>query len=110
MDALDIKSNRLEIMMFSAYVNWFEIGSHAGKPVPFVSYFPPLAPIYKAIFGNVDARNVEFHERHHNKIKQNYGITQWCDILFGTHKIQPQSEISREEQPEDEQNSDTLLE
>lgn len=77
------------------YMNWYEIGSHSGKPVPTVTYFPPLAPLYNTLLGDVDKRNVEFHERHHNRLDQNYGITQWLDWLLGTHKIQPQSEIDR---------------
>ena len=74
----------------------YEIGSHSGKNVPTVTYFPPLTPLYHHLFGNIDARNVEFHERHHNKLHQNYGITQWVDLVVGTHKLQSQDAIENE--------------
>jgi sterol desaturase/sphingolipid hydroxylase (fatty acid hydroxylase superfamily) len=90
---LGTHSSRLEVALYATYINWYEIGSHSGKPVPTVTYFPPLSPLYRALLGDVDAQNVEFHERHHNKLNQNYGITQWLDKLLGTHKLQTQDEV-----------------
>lgn len=69
------------------YIQWFEIGSHSGKPVPTVTYFPPLAPFYRLLLGDVDKRNIEFHDKHHAWRNCNYGITQWLDHLLGTAKF-----------------------
>ncbi len=99
--ALDFKTCVLDDFLLAAYMNWYAIGSHSGKPVPTVSYFPPLRPLYQWVLGDVDARNVEFHERHHNKIHQNYGITQWIDMLVGTRKLQPQAVVDDDSASDD---------
>lgn len=81
---LGLESSYIEIALFAAYTQWYEIGSHLGKPAPIVSYYPPIAPLYNALLGDIDRNNVQFHETHHNKVRCNYGITQWIDFLFGT--------------------------
>jgi hypothetical protein len=48
----------------SAYIVWYEVGSHSGKPVPTVSFFPPLSPLYNAIWP-IDRSNIKFHEVRH---------------------------------------------
>eukprot|EP01013_Petalomonas_cantuscygni_P031184 TRINITY_DN57353_c0_g1_i1.p1 TRINITY_DN57353_c0_g1~~TRINITY_DN57353_c0_g1_i1.p1 ORF type:complete len:467 (-),score=75.03 TRINITY_DN57353_c0_g1_i1:465-1865(-) len=73
-----------EMSAIALYINWYEIASHAGKPIPLCSYFPPLRPLYTWLLGNIDAENVWFHEAHHRAVFGNFGITQWCDIAFGT--------------------------
>jgi methylsterol monooxygenase len=76
-----------ESSTFALYINWYEIGSHSGKSIPTVSYFPPLSVLYNSVLPfNVDAGNVHFHERHHNIVRCNYGITQWCDFVLGTNE------------------------
>jgi sterol desaturase/sphingolipid hydroxylase (fatty acid hydroxylase superfamily) len=72
-----------EISVALVYIGWFEIGSHSGKAMPTVTYYPPLSILYNAIVP-IDANNVQFHETHHNLVKCNYGITQWLDIVLGT--------------------------
>jgi hypothetical protein len=57
---------------------------------------------YTLLLGDVDARNVEFHERHHNKLHQNYGITQWVDYLLGTRKLQPQAAVDGDSDDSDD--------
>ena len=101
-----------EHFLLIAYIQWYEIGSHSGKSVPTVTYFPPLAPLYQAALRwlgggwlpsgsspngrgltgeggtmarSVDARNVAFHDDHHRLSRGNYGITQWIDYLLGTN-------------------------
>lgn len=78
----------LEQGLLVGYIQWYEIGSHSGKPVPTVTYFPPLTLLYRLLLGNVDERNIEFHDKHHAYGNCNYGITQWCDHLFGTSEDQ----------------------
>jgi len=84
---IGIKSSQLEGSLFTTYIQWYEIGSHSGKPVPTVTLFPPLAPLYRLVLGDVDARNIEFHDKHHVLRNCNYGITQWLDYLLGTVKF-----------------------
>ena len=60
---------------------WYEIGSHAGKPVPVVSVFPPFSLAYNCAYAALwglpspDADNVWFHHCHHVFYTGNYGIT-----------------------------------
>ena len=84
LSAMGVKLVALEVYLIVCYIQWYEIGSHSGKAMPTVSYFPPLAPLYKWVLGDVDANNVEFHDKHHRFLKCNYGITQWIDCLLGT--------------------------
>jgi methylsterol monooxygenase len=77
----------VELGLLHVCLQWYEIGSHSGKPVPTVSYLPPLAPLYRAILGDVDRRNVEFHHAHHQLTHCNYGITQWLDHALGTARL-----------------------
>lgn len=79
-----------EASLIAIYINWYEIGSHSGKEMPTVSYFPPLSCLYNILLPllfdiDIDTGNVQFHETHHNLVRCNYGITQWCDILLGTY-------------------------
>lgn len=86
--AVGLKPTSFEIMLVVAHVFWYEIGSHGGKEVPTVTWFPPLAPLYTAALGySPDAHNVWHHERHHNLVSCNYGITQWPDMLMATRKV-----------------------
>merc|ERR1711972_991487 len=55
LQALGAKVSQAEGILISTYIQWYEIGSHSGKPVPTVTLFPPLAPLYRRLFGNVDA-------------------------------------------------------
>lgn len=84
-----INCSQLEGNLFTAYIQWYEIGSHSGKPVPTVTLFPPLSPIYRLFLGDVDAHNVRFHDQHHVMRNCNYGITQWLDFLLGTARLGP---------------------
>lgn len=84
LDLFRIEHSALEVNLFATYIQWYEIGSHSGKPMSTVSYFPPLAPLYRLLLGDVDKRNVEFHNDHHVFTDCNYGITQWMDHLVGT--------------------------
>eukprot|EP00928_Gymnodinium_smaydae_P035087 TRINITY_DN24752_c0_g2_i1.p1 TRINITY_DN24752_c0_g2~~TRINITY_DN24752_c0_g2_i1.p1 ORF type:complete len:322 (+),score=33.43 TRINITY_DN24752_c0_g2_i1:47-1012(+) len=83
-EGLKVRLSHLDSILFTAYIQWYEIGSHSGKPMPTVTFFPPLAPLYAHFLPNADARNVEFHDHHHAKRNCNYGITQWLDRLLGT--------------------------
>lgn len=75
-----------EAMLLSGYMVWQLSGSHTGKALPTVTYFPPLAPLYQLMLGPVDERLIEHHEVHHNSLSCNYGITVWPDMLFGTRR------------------------
>jgi len=84
-----------DVALIYAYAMWYEIGSHCGKPIP-LTMFPPFAPLYnylyKKLSGNtegLDDHNVLFHERHHNFVRCNYGITPWPDWLLGTARLKP---------------------
>lgn len=92
-----------DVELIYAYAMWYEIGSHCGMPIP-LTMFPPFAPVYnwmyKLITGNsegLDDHNVLFHERHHNLVKCNYGITPWLDWIFGTAKLTPYNTSAKTE-------------
>ena len=74
--------SKLEKNLLSNAMLWYEVGSHAGKELPIVSYCPPVAPLTR-YFG-LERRNVAFHEDHHKFTHCNYGITQWIDCVLGT--------------------------
>lgn len=89
-----------DVALIYAYAMWYEIASHCGKPMP-LSMFPPLAPVYNALYKKLagsreglDDHNVLFHERHHNLLACNYGITPWLDWLFGTARLQAKKKSS----------------
>lgn len=86
MDALGIRTTQLENALIIGYVGWHEQGSHCGKPLPTITYFPPLAPLYQLFFGPVDANNVRHHDLHHALLNCNYGITIWPDVVMGTRR------------------------
>jgi len=86
---LKVPFSQYEQMLMTCYVQWYEIGSHSGKPMPTLTYLPPLAPLYRLLLGDVDRRNVEFHEAHHALTHCNYGITQWIDVVLGSAKYLP---------------------
>merc|ERR1712000_279935 len=81
---MGIYISKLELNLLSVYVGWLESISHAGKPIPASTLVAPIAPIYQAVLGDVDRRNVEFHHCHHELLQCNYSITQWPDHLLGT--------------------------
>merc|ERR1712125_173636 len=74
----------LELILLAGYVGWLEACSHSGKPMPASNMVALIAPIYHAILGDLDRRNVEFHQTHHEVLRCNYSITQWPDHLVGT--------------------------
>lgn len=84
LDALRMPLRRFELSLFAAYFAWHESGSHCGKPLPVITYFPPLAPVYQIALGPVDLGNVKHHDLHHALLNCNYGITIWPDIVMGT--------------------------
>lgn len=90
LEGLGFKVSQFEGILIATYIQWYELGSHSGKPMPTVTIFPPLAPLYRLFLGPVDARNVEFHDQHHACRRCNYGITQWLDCLLGTAKMPPE--------------------
>lgn len=69
-----------EVNAMGLYVFWFEVSSHAGKPLPTMNIIPPLAPWTQAL----DDFNSWFHEVHHRVLKTNYSISPWFDVLMGT--------------------------
>eukprot|EP01060_Flectonema_neradi_P012050 TRINITY_DN18977_c0_g1_i1.p1 TRINITY_DN18977_c0_g1~~TRINITY_DN18977_c0_g1_i1.p1 ORF type:complete len:316 (+),score=27.63 TRINITY_DN18977_c0_g1_i1:77-949(+) len=71
-------------LVFS-YIIWYETGSHCGKELPTVSYFPPLS-IATRLLG-LENNNIRFHENHHKYHDCNYGITQWIDFLLGSRNV-----------------------
>lgn len=97
---INIRMNCLEEDLIASYFQWYEIGSHSGKPVPTVTFFPPLAPLYKSLLGDVDKRNIEFHDQHHFLRNCNYGISQWLDHLLGTARFSPRRSASLEDRPQ----------
>lgn len=84
LESVKVPMSRFEANLMSAYVLWHEVGSHCGKPMPCVTYFPPLAPLYQLVLGNVDENNVKHHDIHHARVKGNYSIVVWPDIVMGT--------------------------
>lgn len=84
LEVLQLTPTRFELNLLVGYGAWQEVGSHCAKPVPTVTYFPPLAPLYRLLLGDVDANMVKHHDLHHNLLNCNYGITIWPDMLMGT--------------------------
>lgn len=82
------------LRLLAAHVMWFEVASHSGAPIPYLSFCPPLALVYRSLWfqqltglGDPDRHNVLFHHSHHVLRRCNYGITQWLDYLLGTAKL-----------------------
>jgi len=82
-----VKLGRFEINLFMTAVGWHESGTHLGKPLPVISWCPPLSILWN-LFQRPTA--IEFHEVHHNRRHCNYGITEWIDFLAGTRVLRPQ--------------------
>ena len=93
LDLAGVRFNTFERFLGFTYLQWYEAGSHSGKAVPTVTYFPPLSPLYRFFLGNVDEHNVAFHQAHHRFGRGNYGITQWLDYALGT--ALPQHKLDR---------------
>lgn len=95
LELLGLRCSRLEYLLLLSHIMYYEIGSHAGKPAPVISYFPPFALAYNAFYAVVlgkespDANNVWFHHCHHVFYTGNYGITPWLDAVLGTRKMPP---------------------
>ena len=94
LELLGLRCSRLEYLLLLSHIMWYEIGSHAGKPVPVVSFFPPFALAYNGVWralwpgsNGPDADNVWFHHCHHVFYTGNYGITPWMDKMLGTIKM-----------------------
>ncbi|KAH9252203.1 hypothetical protein BASA81_009795 [Batrachochytrium salamandrivorans] len=64
----------------------YETGSHTGKEIPIVTWFPLLSPLIDYLTG-CDQRLIEYHTRHHQLYKCNYSISPWFDKLCGTYRI-----------------------
>mmetsp|Transcript_7715 Transcript_7715/g.14259 ORF Transcript_7715/g.14259 Transcript_7715/m.14259 type:complete len:377 (-) Transcript_7715:31-1161(-) len=84
LDLLRVGTTRFEANLIVGYLLWHETGSHCGKPLPTVTFFPPLAPLYQLLLGPVDRDNIRHHDVHHARLNGNYGITIWPDIVMGT--------------------------
>lgn len=87
LEVAKVSFSKFEVILLVAYVTWHETGAHCGKPVPTVTYFPPLAPLYRLLLGNIDAHGVQHHDVHHALPNCNYGITIWPDNVFGTRTL-----------------------
>lgn len=81
---LGLQATLFEMNLLTGYISWHLQGSHCAKPLPTVTYFPPLAPLYQLLLGPVDIGNVCHHDLHHARLSCNYGISIWLDILMGT--------------------------
>mgnify|MGYP003645679418 CR=1 FL=1 len=86
-DILALSLNPTDIRLGFMYLNWYQVGSHTGKPLPTVTTLPPFSFIYLYFFPNVDSDHILFHESHHNYVFCNYGITTWLDKLLGTCRL-----------------------
>lgn len=84
LDLLKMPMARFELAAITTYIVWHESGSHCGKALPTVTYFPPLAPLYQLLLGEVDEENVKHHDVHHARLNCNYSIAIWPDIVMGT--------------------------
>eukprot|EP00928_Gymnodinium_smaydae_P018470 TRINITY_DN17025_c0_g2_i1.p1 TRINITY_DN17025_c0_g2~~TRINITY_DN17025_c0_g2_i1.p1 ORF type:complete len:373 (-),score=31.18 TRINITY_DN17025_c0_g2_i1:84-1202(-) len=98
LNAVGLKLSRIETNLLSSYLVWHEAGSHCGKPMPCVTYFPPLAPLYQVFLGDVDQKNVKHHDVHHARLNCNYSIVIWPDILMGTRVVDHRDKILREKE------------
>ena len=46
--AVYLRPSRLVLLLLLSHIMWYEICSHAGKPVPTASVYPPLSLVYNA--------------------------------------------------------------
>jgi hypothetical protein len=84
--ACGLEISFMEGTVIGIHLVWYLVGSHSGKHMPTVSYYPPLSFLYNSMLSfDVDERNVYHHERHHMLVHCNYGLMQWCDIVLGTY-------------------------
>lgn len=90
LEGFGVQTTQLEKTLMVGYVGWHEQGSHCGKRLPTITFFPPLAPLYQLLLGNVDHNNIRHHDLHHNILNCNYGITIWPDIVMGTRHADPE--------------------
>ena len=86
MHLLDWAPTRFEQELAFAPLIFYESASHTGKEIPFVSWFPPLAPLVNSLTG-CDEDLVLYHTRHHQQVKRNYSISPWPDKLMGTYRM-----------------------
>eukprot|EP01062_Namystynia_karyoxenos_P076207 TRINITY_DN7440_c1_g1_i1.p1 TRINITY_DN7440_c1_g1~~TRINITY_DN7440_c1_g1_i1.p1 ORF type:complete len:373 (+),score=119.32 TRINITY_DN7440_c1_g1_i1:94-1119(+) len=82
--ALNLPTTRTETTLLFNYMTWHEMSSHSGKPLPTMSWLPPLAPVYQLAFGNVDSGAQRHHDLHHALLACNYSISPWPDLVMGT--------------------------
>lgn len=86
LEALGQPLNHLEQVCILVPLVYFESGSHTGKEIPNVTWFPMLSPLVDWITG-CDQRLIEYHTRHHQLFRCNYSISPWVDKLWGTYRI-----------------------
>merc|ERR1712087_55990 len=82
LDKLNLKPARFEMALMLSYIVWHAVGSHCGKPLPVVTWFPPLAPLYQLAFGA--EHGARHHDVHHARLNCNYSLAVWPDIVMGT--------------------------
>ena len=89
-----VTTSGLEEFGLLAHIMWFEVGSHAGKPLPTLSWCPFLSLVYRSRWfceamglPDLDKDSVLFHHSHHVLHRCNYGITQWLDWMVGTRRL-----------------------
>lgn len=82
LDKLGLKPVRFEASLMINYIIWHAVGSHSGKALPVVTWFPPLAPLYQLVTG--PEHGARHHDVHHARLNCNYSLSVWPDILFGT--------------------------
>merc|ERR1712118_585627 len=81
---LSLQPGRFEQSLILNYIIWHAASGHVGKPLPCVTWFPPLAPLYQLALGPVDRDSIKHHDVHHARLDCNYSISVWPDILMGT--------------------------
>jgi sterol desaturase/sphingolipid hydroxylase (fatty acid hydroxylase superfamily) len=87
LQVLNLQPGRFEQSFMLNYIIFHAVSSHAGKPLPCVTYFPPLAPLYQLLLGPVDRDNIKHHDVHHARLDCNYSIVIWPDIVMGTRVV-----------------------
>lgn len=84
--SLGMKWTELEEDLISTNLIYFEGGSHSGKELPTVTWFPPLSPLVDWVTG-FDQRLVEYHTKHHMLFNCNYSISPWPDKLIDRKSV-----------------------
>eukprot|EP00659_Diplonema_papillatum_P020174 gene20174-31019_t len=87
LQVLGIPTAPIEEDLLVTYLVYFSSGTHAGKAVPTVNWFPPLSFITRPL--GIDDATVLFHDNHHLVNNCNYGNSQWVDMLHGTRNVKP---------------------